>query len=255
MRIRTRLFVEDDLDIGALVAPDQGQTHQLLHVLRVRAGEFVELFNGRDGSFRAEIIDLGKRHLSLQVHEKLAAQHHMPDLWLAFAPLKKARVDYVAQKAVECGYGRLCPVLTKRTQAEKFSRERFHANMVEAAEQCAINIIPELDEPVDLQKFFQQLPKDRQVFMGDESGQGDPAWDVLGRHEPGLPSVILIGPEGGFDDKELSWLRDLPQVHPMGLGPRILRADTAMVVAAALWQARLGDLSNAPRFQALGPND
>ena len=247
MRIRTRLFVEDCLEVGAIVVPEQGQTHQLIHVLRVRAGEGVELFNGRDGSYHAQITELGKRHVSLQVAMKVHDQHCLPDLWLAFAPLKKARIDYVAQKVVECGYQHVCPVITNRTQAEKFNKDRFQANMVEAAEQCAINVIPGIDDPMSLESFV-RLSLDRQIFLGDEGGEGAPAWEVLGRHQPGVPSVILIGPEGGFDNQELAWLRGLAHVHPMGLGPRILRADTAMVVAAALWQARLGDLTSPPRF-------
>lgn len=247
MRIRARLYVEEDLIAGQRPRLTQSQIHQLLHVLRVKPTEYLELFNGRTGSFLAEILDVGRRDVQCEVREQSAEQHQLPDLWLGFAPLKKARTDYVAQKLVEIGFAHATPVITQRTQADRFSAPKFRANMIEAAEQCAINAIPHLGDVMNLESWLQSLGTDRVVFVADEQGGGVPAAEMMGKFSD-LPAGILIGPEGGFTQQELTWLYDHPAVKAVSLGPRILRADTAIVAAAAIWQSVCGDFDLRPRY-------
>jgi len=236
----TRLFVMAALEPGATVILDEGQTHFLLHVLRGRAGDRVLLFNGRDGEWRAEVAAASKRGVALTLLSRCAPQTGVPDLWLIFAPVKKTPSDYLAQKATELGVSKLQPVFTRRTIVSRINDERLKANAVEAAEQSGRMTVPEIGAGMALDKLIAQWPQERPLYFCDEGG------DVLPLAEAARGAVtdraaILTGPEGGFDPVERAMLRAQPFVTPVGLGPRILRADTAALAAVTLWQSVKGD--------------
>ena len=236
----TRLFVTAVLEPGASVTLDDGQTHYLLHVLRAKAEDRVLLFNGRDGEWQAEIATAGKRGIALTLLSRRAPQTGVPDLWLIFAPVKKTPADYLAQKATELGVSKLQPVFTRRTIVARINDERLKANAVEAAEQSGRMTVPEIGAAMALDKLIAAWPKDRPLYFCDEGG------DVLSLAEAARgaatdKAAILTGPEGGFDPAERAMLRAQPFVVPVGLGPRILRADTAALAAVTIWQSVKGD--------------
>lgn len=234
-RSTPRLFVEEPLVPGPLRL-DGPQGHYLAGVMRVKAGDPVRLFDDVSGEWLATVAQAGRRDVTLNVTEKLAERETVPDLWLVAAPLKKGRVDWMAEKACELGVARLVPVITHRTVVDRPKVERLRAHMIEAAEQCGRTALPQVAEPVKLSALLRDWPGDRALYFADELG-GTPAREVM---KPG-PAAILIGPEGGFDDGERAAIRALPQAVGMGLGPRILRADTAAAAAVAIWMANAGD--------------
>jgi 16S rRNA (uracil1498-N3)-methyltransferase len=237
---KVRLHVEEALGPGAEVALDRDQANYLFNVMRMGAGDAAALFNGRDGEWRAEVRDAGRRGGALVCVERLRAQEGGPDLDLLFAPLKKARTDFVAEKATEMGVRRLIPVMTRRTNAERVNVDRLRAHAVEAAEQCGILTVPEVLEPRSLSVALDGWEPGRRLMFCDESREGPEARAALAQAEPG-PWAVLIGPEGGFAPEEVERLRAAPFALAVSLGPRVLRADTAAVAALALWQAALGD--------------
>ena len=242
---RQRLCVPDDLAVGASVALSAAHAHYVRHVLRLKAGDAILLFNGRDGEWRAELAESTKegqekRALALLVRKQLRQQHCGPDIDYLFAPLKRARLDFMVQKATEMGVARLRPVLTRRTTATRVNIERLRANAIEAAEQCGILRLPELYAPERLESVISRWPQTRVlIFCDEQSATGDPL-AILAGLSPG-PLGLLIGPEGGFDDREREMLSLKPFVVKISLGPRILRAETAAIAALALVNAALGD--------------
>jgi 16S rRNA (uracil1498-N3)-methyltransferase len=239
-RPKIRLYVEGALDRGASVGLSRAQAHYLTGVMRLKTGGQVALFNGRDGEWRARIDGAGRGWCSLMAEEKLRDQAEEPDLWLLFAPVKRTRVDFIAQKATELGVSRLVPVFTRYTQVERVNVERLAANAVEAAEQSGRLTVPEIAEPMPLEPLLADWPAERHILLCDESGTAPGAVTTLRDAEKG-PWAVLIGPEGGFAPQELEASRRLAHVTPISLGPRILRADTAVISALTLWQALLGD--------------
>lgn len=250
--IETRLYVDAPLTAGGTVALGQDQTHYLKNVLRLGPGEGVALFNGRDGEWRAEIAAVAKKSADLAVLERTRPQRPEPDVWLAFAPIKRARIDFTAQKATELGASLLWPVMTRHTMVDRVNTERLCANAVEAAEQSDRLTVPEVREPVKLDALVDAWPADRALILADETG-GPPIADALTRFR-GMPDAqkqntqnqnsragFLIGPEGGFAEAELDRLRNLPFVTRVSLGARLLRADTAALAVLAVWQALAGD--------------
>ena len=237
---KIRLFVEAPLEPGAEVALGREQAHYLSGVMRRGAGDMVALFNGCDGEWAAEIVSAGKRAATLICRARLRAQTEPPDVWLLFAPIKRARTDFIAEKACEMGCRRVLPIFTRFTNAERVNAGRLRAHAVEAAEQCGLLSVPEIAEPQPLDRALGDWPQDRHLLFCDESGQGRPAAEVLANAGPG-PWAVLIGPEGGFSEEEAERLRALPFARAAGLGPRVLRADTAAVAALALLQTVVGD--------------
>lgn len=235
---KVRLFVEQPLGEGQPVPLTREQAHYLFSVMRLGAGDAVLLFNGRDGEWRAGVDEAGRKGGTLRCEGRTRPLQPVPDLWLLFAPVKKARTDFIVEKAVELGVARLVPVQTDFTNSERVRRDRLQAHAVEAAEQCGATTVPEVDEMQPLSRRLGAWPAGRRLLWADESLAG-PAATLAG--QPAGPWAILIGPEGGFSEAERARLRALPQVVPVGLGPRILRADTAAVAALTLWQAHLGD--------------
>lgn len=239
---KTRLYVTANLGAGVAVALDEGQAHYLLHVLRAKLGNLVALFNGRDGEWLAEISQAGKRGVTAICRKQTGAQAETPDIWLAFAPVKKTPSDYLVQKATELGVSVLLPVFTRRTIVTRINQERMLANTIEAAEQSGRLSVPQVREGVSFDKLLGSWPKERRLFFCDEGGDAK-AITQAARESRGGPTAILTGPEGGFDPDERAALRALPFVTPVTLGPRILRADTAALAALAIWQAVAGDWS------------
>jgi 16S rRNA (uracil1498-N3)-methyltransferase len=239
----TRLYVEQALSGGATVGLEAAQSHYLHNVLRLAAGDRVHLFNGRDGEWRGRIDGVGRGWCSVSVVERLRAQAEPCDLWLVFAPVKRARIDFIAAKATELGVAALVPVFTEHTDVARVNAERLRANAVEAAEQCGRLTVPAVHEAAGFVELMQGWPDERRLLVCDETGAGAPALDALTAAGGGKssPWAVLIGPEGGFSSSELDLLGEKTIVTRIGLGPRILRADTAAVAALACWQAVLGD--------------
>ena len=247
--VATRLYVETDLGPGAAVGLAPGRAHFLRSVLRLKRGAALALFNGRDGEWLARIDALGKGWASLQVESQRRAQEGGPDLWLLFAPLKRARLDYLIEKAVEFGVARLQPVLTRHTAVTRVNLERLAANAREAAEQCERLDLPEIAAPAALFTALGDWPTGRRLLVCAEAGAARPIAEVLAEERGGAGDAILTGPEGGFARSELDGLRNLPFVSVVGLGPRILRADTAALAALACWQALAGDGAARPALR------
>jgi 16S rRNA (uracil1498-N3)-methyltransferase len=232
-----RLFVDSALSPGPLRI-EGPPAHYLIAVMRMKPGDPVKLFDDRTGEWLAVAASVGKRDLMLDVTELLREREAVPDLWLCAAPLKKGRIDWMAEKACELGVARLVPVVTRRSLVDKPKTDRLSAHLIVAAEQCGRTALPELAEPVKLPALLASWPEERTLFFADEAG-GEPAFAAMRAH-PG-PAAILIGPEGGFDDAEREAIRALPQAIGITLGPRILRADTAAAAAVAVWMAAAGD--------------
>jgi 16S rRNA (uracil1498-N3)-methyltransferase len=237
------LFVGEPLGGGGSVGLKPAQAHYLQHVLRLKAGDPVALFNGTDGEWAGTIAGFGKGWASVDVSGLRREQVAEPDLWLLFAPIKQARIDYLAQKATELGVSVLQPVVTTHTSVNRVNVGRLSANAVEAAQQTGRLTIPDVRAAAPLQEVLADWPQARRLMFCDESGSGRPVAEALSAESDTgrLPWAVLIGPEGGFAASELDALAKLPFVIPVSLGPRLLRADTAAVAALACWQAALGD--------------
>lgn len=240
--------MEAALGPGAAVGLAPEQAHYLRSVMRLGVGAPLALFNGRDGEWQARIEALGKGWASCAVERQLRPQAGEADVWLVFAPIKRARIDFIAQKATELGVSGLWPVFTRHTAMSRVNLERLRANAVEAAEQSARLTVPEIREPVTLDEALVRWPAERRILLCDESGGGVPIAEALAvSGAKPAPWAVLIGPEGGFSPAELDRLRKLPIVTAVGLGPRLLRADTAALAALACWQALAGDWRGARR--------
>lgn len=248
-RIETRLYVPSSLAVPT-VGLGADRTHYLRHVLRLEKGARVAVFNASDGEHAARIEGYGKGWCTLAIEEKRREPSPEPDLWLVFAPIKRARLDFIAEKATELGVSGLWPVYTQHTIVTRVNQDRLLLTAIEAAEQSERLSIPQIFEAEKLTDVLARWPKERQLIYCDETGGGGPIADVVASQDPLQPRAILIGPEGGFARAELDALRELPFAVPVGLGPRVLRADTAALAALAIVQAlahdRLG--SSPPRF-------
>ncbi|HIJ63810.1 MAG TPA: 16S rRNA (uracil(1498)-N(3))-methyltransferase [Rhodospirillaceae bacterium] len=237
---KIRLFVGSALAAGTTVTLDAGQAHYLLHVMRHPLGAPLVLFNGRDGEWQASLSEASKRVARAAVERLLRPQPSPSDLWLLFAPVKRARIDLIVEKATELGVGLLVPVLTRHSAVQKTNDQRLGAIAVEAAEQCRRLSVPEIRPLRPLVEVIGDWPAGRRLLVLDESGGGLPIAEALAGLA-GRPAALLVGPEGGFDETELDALRRLSFATPIGLGPLILRADTAVVGALACYQALSGD--------------
>jgi 16S rRNA (uracil1498-N3)-methyltransferase len=235
----SRLFIEKPLQCDHDILLDREQAHYVLHVLRMVAGDAVHVFNGADGEWAAYLTEVSKKGASVRCERLLSAVRLPPDIDYLFAPLKHARLDYMVQKATELGVRRLRPVMTARTIAERVNLERMKANAVEAAEQCNLVFVPEVLEPQRLSAVLGAWDENRTLIYCDETAAQNNVVEVLQKVK--LPAALLVGPEGGFTEEERSYLRKLPFVIPVSLGPRILRADTVAIAALAVVQAVVGD--------------
>ena len=236
-RAKIRLFVDADLGQGQSVNLNRDQAHYLFNVMRQGEGAELALFNGRDGEWFAIVEQAGKRAGVARCQAQAAEQMNPPDLWLLFAPIKKARTDFIVEKATEMGAARIQPVLTDFTNSERVRIERLQSHAVEAAEQCGGTFVPQVEPVQKLGQVLDRWDENRSLMFCDETTAGG-EYKLPEAHGPW---AILIGPEGGFSNTELTRLRGLSFVHSVSLGPRILRADTAAVAAMTLWQKQLGD--------------
>ena len=230
-----RLYVEASLGTGASVELTAPQVNYLGNVMRLKQGDRLLLFDGASGEWLAEVAESGKKRMRLSVVEPTKPQEQVPDLWLAFAPVKKGRVDWLVEKAVELGVARLVPVVTQRTIVDRLNLDRLRAHIVEAAEQCGRTSLAALDEPVKLDALLKSRDPGRTLYFADETG-GEAAASSF---RPG-PSLILTGPEGGFTPDEAIMIRAAPNARAISLGPRILRAETAALAAIAAWMSAAG---------------
>jgi 16S rRNA (uracil1498-N3)-methyltransferase len=237
-----RLFLDAPLAAGGRIPLERAQANYLLNVLRLKPGEKVLVFNGRDGEWRAELGQEGRKSADLRVEEQVRPQTAPGDLLYLFAPLKHARLDYMAQKAVEMGASALKPVFTRRTQASRVNLERMRANVVEAAEQCGVLCVPEVLADEDFARALGGLEADRLlVFCDEEAPVANPVEALSGLADRPGRLAVMVGPEGGFSEDERALALRHPRVARLSLGPRILRADTAAVASLAIVQSVLGD--------------
>lgn len=246
-----RLYVDHPLAAGRGVPLEPAQSHYLVDVMRMKAGDGVLTFNGRDGEWRCALAQLSKKMWGLEIGDRAREQTLPGDLHYLFAPLKRARLDYMVQKAVEMGVSKLAPVITRHTQAERIKVERIRANVIEAAEQCGVLSLPEVVEPLAFERAIAAVESERLLVFCDEgASSADPVAELAQYRQnsagqgavPDLPPVaVIVGPEGGFSADERTTLLARKNTMRIGLGPRILRADTAAVAALAIVQATLGD--------------
>ncbi|HEX7968309.1 MAG TPA: 16S rRNA (uracil(1498)-N(3))-methyltransferase [Stellaceae bacterium] len=242
---KTRLYVTTDLAGSLSVGLEPSQAHHVRTVLRLGPGDAVALFNGRDGEWLGRIDGAGKGWCSVTLQERRRVQASEGDLWLVFAPIKRARIDFLVEKATELGVSEFHPIYTDRTIVERVNLDRLRANAIESAEQTERLTVPEVRQPERLEQVLSRWPAQRRLLLCDESGVSPPIAAALQGAAPG-PWAVLVGPEGGFTQTELDGLKKLPFVCPVGLGPRVLRADTAALAALAAFQALVGDW-RAPR--------
>jgi len=235
---KIRLYIDHRFAPGQPVPLDTNQSHYLSTVMRLGAGAEISVFNGHDGEWAARLVSAGKRGGEIELVAQSAPQLDPPDLWLVFAPIKKARTDFIVEKAAELGIARILPVQTDHTNSERIRQDRLQAHAVEAAEQCGGTFVPPVEELVSLGRLLDGWDQSRHILWADEALVG-PA-ETLAGLAPG-PWAVLIGPEGGWSEAERQRLSGMACVRRISLGPRILRADTAAVAALTLWQAVLGD--------------
>jgi 16S rRNA (uracil1498-N3)-methyltransferase len=231
-----RLFVRDRLGEGATVELNSAQANYLGNVMRLRPGAELLVFDGQTGEWLAQVAAAAKKRMTLSVARLTRAIEALPDVWLAFAPVKRSQTDWLVEKATELGAARLLPVITQRTIAERVKLERLEAIAIEASEQCGRTLLPGVGEPVSLKRLLAEHDPARRLYFADEGG-GDPAAQAF---EAG-PALILTGPEGGFTDDERALVRAAPNAIAISLGPRILRAETAALAALAAYMAVAGD--------------
>ena len=241
-----RLHTEQDLRPGAVIELDAARSHYLRAVLRREAGAELLLFNGRDGEWRASIERIAKSGARIALAQQTRPQQASPDLWLVFAPIKGDRIDNLAEKATELGCSCLWPVFTQHTAIGRVNVERMRANTIEAAEQCERLDIPDIRTPAKLGEILDSWSPARRLILCAEAGHALPIAEALRAMPANAPAAVMTGPEGGFARSELDGLSKLPFVTAVGLGPRVLRADTAALAALACWQAILGDGRERP---------
>jgi 16S rRNA (uracil1498-N3)-methyltransferase len=245
-RPATRLYIEQGLAPGIAVALSRAQAHRLRHVLRLGPGALVAGFNPRDGEWLCRLSEIGRDGAMLSALTQRRPPEPEADVWLLFAPIKRGRLDWLVEKATELGAAALLPVTTARTQPERLNRERLQAVAVAAAEQSERLSLPDIRELQPLARLLAGWPAERRLVVCDESGVGAPIAVALADFPMQAPAALFIGPEGGFAETELDALGKLPIVRRVGLGPRVLRAETAALAALSVFQALVGDWRRAP---------
>ncbi len=256
-RARQRLFVSDPITPGCEIELAPEQSHYLEHVMRLKPGTPIKIFNGLDGEWLATIDHLRKKKGTVTAERQLRDQIVERGPILAFAPIKKQRLDFLIEKSVEMGVGSLQPIVTAHGITDKVRLDRLQAQVIEAAEQCERLSVPEIAPPVKLLDWLADWPENRHLLFCDETGSGSPIGEVLSQllakgagsaidNDNVVNHAIVIGPEGGFSADEIERIRKQPFATPVSLGPRILRAETAAIAALSVFQDRVGDWSIPP---------
>ncbi len=236
---KIRLYVEQPLVKGGRIVLDEKQSHYLSRVMRLPIGHVVSCFNGQDGEFKCRLESIEKKNVILSVEEQTRTMCKVPDIWLMFAPVKKDCTDFIIAKAVELGADKIVPVITRFTQSGAVREDRFRAQAAEAAEQCRRLDVPEILPAISFRKLLDTWDEGRHLFFMDESGGGVSAIQAFSKKQKS--AALLIGPEGGFSQEELAILRQSPFASGVSLGPRILRAETAVAASLSVWQSVAGD--------------
>lgn len=245
---KTRLFVESRLQEGGLVDVSVAQTQKLLNVLRLPQGEHVALFNGRDGEWLGTLVVYSRQGVKVRVGRRIRPQEESRDLWLLFAPLKRLALSFLVEKATELGVSRLQPVMTDRCVVRKVQQKRLHLTAIDAAQQSDRLSIPEWGECMSLEHLLYHWSGDRVLFVCTETGQARSVVETFIQHQDRSPT-ILIGPEGGWSDRELALWNKFPFIYPLRLGRRILRAETAACAVLTCWQALAGEWTQNTPYQ------
>ncbi len=238
-----RLYVAEELDTNKTIVLNQEQTHYLKNVVKYNAGDTLSCFDNKNGDFMCEITEIGKKNITITVLSKQKGFSPCPDIWLLFAPLKKDKTDFVIEKATELGCRKIIPTITRYTITNNIKTERYAAQSIEAAEQCRRTDLPEITPPQKLEDILNNWDSSRPLYFMDETLQSRPFAEILAA-ETSTQAAILIGPEGGFSPEELTLLRNSPFAKGATLGPRILRAETAVAAALSCWQMCAGDWRN-----------
>lgn len=236
---KIRLFVETNLKNNTLLTLNESQSHYLQNVMKQNIGDVIRCFDNFNGEYDCEIVACGKKRCDIKVLSKTRDYYQCPDIWLLFAPVKKEQTDFIIQKSTELGVRKIVPTITERTISDKVKKERFISQAIEACEQCRRVDAPEVSDAVTLDKLLANWDKNRCLYFMDETGKGENIASVFSSSPS--PLAILVGPEGGFSEKELEKLRNLPYTKAVVMGKRILRAETAVVAALSCWQAMSGD--------------
>ena len=236
---RIRIFSNEPLFEGLSYTPTEAQTHYLKNVMRLKSGDEVFLFDGKNGEFQGSVSDIKKNTMQIQINTKISKYEKSPDVWLLFAPVKKEQTDIIVQKAVELGVSKIIPIQTEYTMKTHIKYERVQTQIIEAAEQSRRTDLPEFSEIIGFEKILQNWPSGRKLIYMDETGSGNSFFAMFKKLQE--PAALLIGPEGGFSKKELEILKKLPYTQGISLGKRILRAETAAIAALSCWQAFCGD--------------
>ncbi|PIR37581.1 MAG: 16S rRNA (uracil(1498)-N(3))-methyltransferase [Alphaproteobacteria bacterium CG11_big_fil_rev_8_21_14_0_20_39_49] len=244
---KIRIYIDNKLEQNGFVELAKEQAHYLCNVMRQKQGDEISVFNAKDGEWQAAITAISKKNCSVQAKKQTRPQNDEPDIWLCFAPVKNAPINNLVQKATELGASRLIPVQTQRTVVSRVNTDRLRLIAIEAAEQSGRLTVPQIDEPVQLDKLLDRWGEDRGLILCDESGGGKPFAKAL-KDAKFNKYAIIIGPEGGFTQSEFEIMKNKPYVIGVGMGPRILRADTAAIVALASFMNILGDWDEQPNF-------
>lgn len=239
--IKIRLFAKQKLNTELVWQPEEAQVHYLLNVLRLSEGDCIKIFDGQSGEYIGKICNCSKKSCSIQILEKTREMEACPDLWLLFAPVKKDKTDFIIAGATELGVAKIVPTITRYTISEKVKKERYEAQVIEAAEQCRRLDIPLIEEPKSLEKILQNWPQERILYFMDETGNGENIQTAFQKENSSHKAAVLVGPEGGFSEEELQNLRQKDFAKGVSMGKRILRAETAALSALACWQALCGD--------------
>ncbi len=236
---KIRLFVESPLHLGEQILLSEKQSHYLQNVMKREKGSRILCFDGKSGEYECELVECGKKICRAKVLQKAQDFYGCPDIWLLFAPVKKDQTDFIIQKATELGVKKIIPVITERTISDKVKKERFVLQAVEACEQCRRVDVPAVEEAVPMDKLFSVWEPTRRLYFMDETGGGKNIREAFAHAS--APAAVLVGPEGGFSEKELEKLRKQPYTEAVTMGKRILRAETAVAAALSCWQALSGD--------------
>lgn len=239
---KIRLYSNQELSTQQEFTIADSQAHYILNVMRLSLGDKLRCFDGKSGEYECDIVAANKKTCTLRAQEKIRDFESSPNIWILFAPVKKDQTDYIIQKSTELGVSKIIPTITQRTISEKIKKERFIAQAIEASEQCRRLDLPEIEDSISLEKLLSTWDSNRKLYFMDETGKGNTVYNIFGNiKELNQPAAILVGPEGGFDDKELEKLRSLSYTQGISLGKRILRAETAVATSLACWQAFCGD--------------